>query len=68
MQDLKIAVVGTGSWGKHLVRNYYELGVLYACCDVDKKKLEAAKKNYRVAKTTTDYEDIVNDPDIDAVV
>ncbi|MGB3057458.1 MAG: Gfo/Idh/MocA family oxidoreductase [Candidatus Omnitrophota bacterium] len=68
MQDLKIAVVGTGSWGKHLVRNYYDLGVLYACCDVDKKKLEAAKKNYHVAKTTTDYEDIVSDPDIDAVV
>ena len=28
-----IAVVGCGHWGKNLVRNFYELGVLASICD-----------------------------------
>lgn len=68
MSNLKIAVIGTGSWGRHLVRNFYDLGVLYACCDVDKKKLESAKKMFNVPKLTSDFNDIVSDPAIDGVV
>jgi predicted dehydrogenase len=68
MKDLKVAVVGTGSWGKHLVRNYYDLGVLHACCDVDKKKLESAKKTFNVPVATTDFNSIVSNPEIDAVI
>ncbi len=68
MKDLKIAVVGTGSWGKHLVRNYYDLGVLYACCDVDKKKLESAKKAFNLPVATDDFDLILSDPKIDGVV
>ncbi len=30
-----IAVVGAGSWGKNLVRDFYELGALHTICDVD---------------------------------
>lgn len=68
MSDLKVAVVGTGSWGRHLVRNFYDLGVLYACCDVDKKKLEAAKKTFNVHKVMSEYNEVIADPEIDAVV
>ena len=68
MKETKIAVVGVGSWGKHLVRNYYDLGVLYACCDVDKKKLESAKKTFNVPIATADFDSIVSDPEIDAIV
>ena len=28
MQKLKIAVIGCGYWGKNLVRNFFEIGVL----------------------------------------
>ena len=28
MQKLKVAVVGCGHWGKNLIRNFAELGVL----------------------------------------
>ena len=68
MKDLKIAVVGTGSWGKHLVRNYYDLGVLHACCDVDNKKLESAKKAFNVPIVTADFNSIISNPEIDAIV
>ncbi|MBU1084265.1 MAG: Gfo/Idh/MocA family oxidoreductase [Candidatus Omnitrophota bacterium] len=68
MNNLKIAVVGIGNWGKHLVRNYYDLGVLYACCDFDEKKLETAKKTFSIPKITSDFDSIISDPDINAVV
>ena len=33
MQKLKVAVVGCGHWGKNLIRNFSEIGVLlkYVC-------------------------------------
>jgi predicted dehydrogenase len=68
LKGLKIAVVGTGSWGRHLVRNYHELGVLYACCDSDNKKLESIRKTYNVPVVTTDFSDLVADPEINAIV
>ena len=68
MSDIKLAVAGIGNWGKHLVRNYHDMGVLYACCDVDAEKLEKAKKAYNVSKITTNFDQIVSDPEIDAVV
>jgi len=32
---LKITVVGSGYWGKNLVRNFHDIGALYAICDKD---------------------------------
>ena len=42
-----IAVIGCGDWGKNLVRNFAELGVLAAVCDPNDKlsKYFAAKYN-----------------------
>ncbi|MDP8298871.1 MAG: Gfo/Idh/MocA family oxidoreductase [Candidatus Tantalella remota] len=68
MSDTKVAVIGIGNWGKHLVRNYHEMGVLYACCDLDEKKLQAAKKTYNVPVITSDFGAIFSDPEITAVV
>ena len=68
MSDIKIAVAGTGKWGKHLVRNYYDMGVLYACCDVDEDKLKKTQKTYNIPKISTDFGEIISDPDVDGVV
>ena len=43
---IKIAVVGSGYWGKNLVRNFHELGALFAICDKDPKVLANFKKMY----------------------
>ena len=36
---IKVAVVGSGYWGKNLVRNFHSLGALGAICDKDPKVL-----------------------------
>ena len=33
--QVPVAVIGCGYWGKNLVRNFAELGVLAAICDPD---------------------------------
>ena len=41
-----IAVIGCGYWGKNLVRNFAELGVLGSVCDPDQALAESfARKN-----------------------
>jgi predicted dehydrogenase len=34
VQQSSVAVIGCGSWGKHLVRNFYNLGALAMVCDM----------------------------------
>ena len=62
------AVIGCGYWGKNLVRNFYELGALYAICDLDKKILEASKQRYPEINLITSFKDILDNPKIKAVV
>lgn len=67
-QDLKIAVVGGGYWGKNLVRNFAELGALKAICDLDIVKQQEYAQLYPAITTTADYNDILNDTGISGVV
>lgn len=66
--DKKIAVVGYGSWGKNLVRNFDKLDSLYAVCDVDESLLKTFGQKYPQAKTFSSVEELLTDPEIDAVV
>ena len=43
-----IAVIGCGHWGKNLVRNFSELGALYAVCDPNKELAESFARQYDV--------------------
>jgi UDP-2-acetamido-3-amino-2,3-dideoxy-glucuronate N-acetyltransferase len=63
----KVAVVGSGYWGKNLVRNFEELGALYAVCDSRAEVLEKARAQYGV-RTTSDLENLLSDPEVDGVV
>jgi UDP-2-acetamido-3-amino-2,3-dideoxy-glucuronate N-acetyltransferase len=47
-QDLtpKVAVIGAGYWGKNLVRNFYQLGVLKTICDGAQPIREEMAKTY----------------------
>ena len=64
----KIAVVGTGYWGKNLVRNFASLGSLSALCDLHERDLSESKKKYPGIRTTNSLTDILSDSSIDAVV
>lgn len=67
---IEVAVVGVGGWGKNLARNYYQLpdANLRYICDLDTKKLEAMGQLYPGTMTTTDYEEVLADPELHAVV
>lgn len=63
-----IAVIGSGYWGKNLVRNFYQIGVLRWICDQNEATLKCFKKEYQTVKVTTDYADVFADPSIQGVV
>ncbi len=44
----RVAVVGTGGWGKNHVRVLNELQCLAAVCDMNKERAEAFSKNFHV--------------------
>ena len=62
-----IGLIGCGSWGKNIARNFYSLGVLSFICDVDPRVLAWVKKTYKV-KVSVNYSDIISDPDIKGIV
>jgi UDP-2-acetamido-3-amino-2,3-dideoxy-glucuronate N-acetyltransferase len=65
---MKIAVIGTGSWGKNLVRNFYELGVLKIICDLEEDNLIKARERYPNLLTTSSLKEIIDDKEIDGIV
>ncbi|USO01286.1 MAG: Gfo/Idh/MocA family oxidoreductase [Alphaproteobacteria bacterium] len=48
MQKLKIAVIGCGHWGKNLVRNFFELGMLKYVCDANTAHAQEIARKYSV--------------------
>lgn len=64
---MKIAHIGAGYWGKNIVRNLAELGVLATICDSDADLLKGYGKQYPKAKLCSDYAAVLADADICAV-
>jgi predicted dehydrogenase len=66
---IKIGVIGYGYWGPNLVRNFAETpGITVACvADLDPKKLEIVQKRFPGIKTTTRFQDLLEDKDINAI-
>jgi len=67
---VNIALIGTGNWGKNLVRTFYNLDSsnLAICCDIDDERLAPVRKNYPKTGTTKNIDDILSNPDIHGVV
>ncbi len=64
---MKIAVIGSGHWGRNLVRVFSELGVLHTVCDIDTDRLRQINDTYPSVKTAPSYADVLNTKEIDAV-
>jgi len=45
-QTPRVTVVGTGYWGKNLVRNFYALGSLHSVCDVNRNAVNYFTREY----------------------
>ncbi len=68
-KTLNIGVVGCGYWGPNLIRNFHgqEGCRVKTICDLDEDRLAHVAGLYQGVGTTTDFDDMVNDPEIDAV-
>jgi predicted dehydrogenase len=66
---INIGIIGYGYWGPNLVRNFAETAgaTVAAVADLDGKKLETVRRRYPAVKTTTDFQDLLRNPAIDAV-
>ena len=47
----RVAVIGSGYWGKNLVRNFHELGALAAICDSDAATRRSFQATYPACRT-----------------
>jgi predicted dehydrogenase len=65
-----VGVVGLGYWGPNLLRGLMELpnvDVSYIC-DLDEERLSSFARRYPGATPTRSYEDLLNDPHLDAIL
>ena len=64
-----IAVVGYGYWGPNLVRNFWEVpgARLVSVCDLRTERLAGVQTRYPAVEITTNFDDVLNDPRVDAV-
>ncbi len=62
--------VGLGYWGPNLLRNFNGLAQtrVKVCCDLDETALRRVGSQYPGMAITTDYGELLSDPEIDAVV
>lgn len=65
--NIKVAVIGAGYWGKNLVRNFDSIGALGAICDNNRETLSGFKKLYPQIDTIESFETILNNPSIEAL-
>jgi UDP-2-acetamido-3-amino-2,3-dideoxy-glucuronate N-acetyltransferase len=63
-----VAVAGAGYWGKNLVRNFNELGVLHTVCDSDPAILKTFEDQYPGKEFQSSFQVVLQNPDINAVV
>jgi len=66
---IKVAVVGCGYWGPNLIRNFCSIPqcVMSMACDAKPDRLEYIQRLYPSVAVTSDFQDIINNDDIDAV-
>jgi predicted dehydrogenase len=67
---IKVGVIGYGYWGPNLVRNFMTApdSAVTRVCDLRAERIAPLRKVYPGIKTCSDSADLINDPQIDAVV
>jgi predicted dehydrogenase len=68
--SISVGVVGLGYWGPNLLRGLMEVpGVdIRSVCDLDAERLSAFARRYPGATPTDRYDDLLADPQLDAIV
>jgi predicted dehydrogenase len=68
-EPVRMAVVGLGYWGPNLVRNLHEVpnAEVMWVCDSRLAALDKIGGRYPAVRRTTDFTDVLGDPDVEAV-
>jgi predicted dehydrogenase/acetyltransferase-like isoleucine patch superfamily enzyme len=66
--NINIAVIGSGYWGKNLIRNYLQMGALKVICDNNETLLDHFKKQYPDMDICLSINDVLSRTDIHGVV
>lgn len=66
-QAKNIGLVGLGYWGKNILRNLYELGVLHTACDADAGTLKERKEKFPDAGYTSSFKSLLDNPEIKGI-
>ena len=62
-----IAVIGTGYWGKNLVRNFHALGALHTICDVNPDTVQSFCAQYPGINGATSLAEVLSTPEIQGI-
>ena len=70
MSTVNLGLIGYGYWGPNLVRNFYSVNGCNVKMVVDarQERLNLVSKNYPAIQCSTNADDILHNPEIDAVV
>jgi predicted dehydrogenase len=66
---INVGVIGAGYWGPNLVRNFSEIPDtrVLMCCDVRSERLEFINKRFPSIRTTTDFQEMLDNDSISAI-
>ena len=65
---IRVGQAGLGEWGKNLARNFAELADLTWICEVDEQRRHEFGERYPSARVTGGFEELLEDPSVDAVI
>jgi predicted dehydrogenase len=65
---IKVGLAGLGYWGPNLARNFDDLADLAWLCDVSPELVDRYGARYPDAKTTTRFDDLLDDGSVQAIV
>jgi len=67
---INIAIIGCGYWGSNLIRVFAQSEQinLHTCCDLDESKLKKVKMIYPYINITSNYQEVITNPEIHAVI
>ncbi len=64
---MKISVIGSGYWGKNLVRNFHALNALHGICDSNPDTLALFKNDYPDVELSVSFSEVINDSGVTGV-
>jgi UDP-2-acetamido-3-amino-2,3-dideoxy-glucuronate N-acetyltransferase len=62
-----IGLIGLGYWGKNILRNLYDLGVIHTACDSDPRVIAERRVAFPDVRYCASPDEIMNNPEINAI-